>query len=105
MIIDGVKEQGAKKTKALISSLLSDLDIDFNDQDIKNAYRVGPFKKGVARPRSIKVEFATRSTKGEICKNIGKNENPRSMERYVFIRRTFFIGTSKKKKSDVSLQQ
>ena len=72
VIIDGVKEQRALKPKSVISSLLSDLDIDHNDHDIKLAFRIGPFKKDIARPRSIKIEFQTPNTKAEIFKNIEK---------------------------------
>ena len=72
IIIDGVKEQRAQKPKSIISSLLSDLDIEHSDHDIKSAFRIGPFKKGIARTRSIKIEFQSPNTKGEIFKNIEK---------------------------------
>ena len=75
IIIDGVKEQHAQKPKSVISSLLSDLDINHNDHDIKLAFRIGPYKKGIARPQSIRIEFLTPNTKGEIFKNSDKLRN------------------------------
>ena len=72
LIIDGVKEQGARRPKTVISNLLRDLQIDFTDADIKSAYRLGPINDKSTRPRSIKVQFATNAFKYEIFKNIQK---------------------------------
>ena len=72
LILDGVNERDNKKPRLVISSLLKDLNVDFKDSDIKAAYRLGPVRNGVARPRSIKVLFATMTTKGNIFKNIEK---------------------------------
>ena len=72
LIVDGVKEMRTIKAKSQIASLLDDLDVECKDSDIKAAFRIGPIRKGVSRPRSIKVEFASQTTKGEIFKNIDK---------------------------------
>ena len=72
LILDGVNERDNKQPKIVIEKLLKDLTIDNKANNIKTAYRLGPLKNGVTRPRSIKVIFANSATKGEIFKNIGK---------------------------------
>ena len=56
----------------MIDSLLKDLGVDFKDSDVRAAFRLGPIRAGVARPRSIKIIFAASNIKGEIFKNIDK---------------------------------
>ena len=72
LILDGVNERDNKKPRIVICSLLKDLNIDYKDTDIKAAYRLGPVRNGITRPRSIKVLFANTATKGDIFKNIEK---------------------------------
>ena len=72
LIIDGVNERDHKRPKAVIEKLLNDLGADWKDTDIKSAYRLGPIKMGVSRPRSIKVLFTNPQIKGEIFRNIEK---------------------------------
>ena len=57
LIVDGIKESRSIKAKSQIASLLNDLDVECKDSDIKAAFRIGVLRMGVARPRSIKVEF------------------------------------------------
>ena len=75
LLIDGVNEHGNKKPVAVVENLLKDLGVQIKDGDIKVAYRLGPLKPGVARPRTIKVQFNKTNTKGEIFKNVGKLKN------------------------------
>ena len=75
LLIDGVNERDNKRPRVVIDSLLKDLGIDFKDTDVRSAYRLGPIRTGISRPRSIKITFATTSTKGEIFKNIDKLKN------------------------------
>ena len=72
LIIDGVKEQGSKRPKAIVINLLKDLDVEFSETDIKSAYRLGPMNDRATRPRSIKVKFTTNQYKYEVFKNIQK---------------------------------
>ena len=72
LLIDGVKEQGTKKPKVIITNLLKDLDVEFSVTDIKSAYRLGPINDRATRPRTIKVQFASHHFKYEIFKNIQK---------------------------------
>ena len=72
LIIDGVREQGTRRPKSIITNLLKDLEIEFSDSDIKSAFRLGPVRENAARPRSIKVQFVTNAFKYEIFKNIQK---------------------------------
>ena len=72
LILDGVNERDNKKPRIVVSNLLKDLSIDYKESDIKAAYRLGPVRNGVARPRSIKVLFANSTKKGEIFQNIEK---------------------------------
>ena len=72
LLLDGVNERDNKRPVAVIEKLLSDLEINFKDCDIKSTYRIGPLKTGISRPRTIKVHFTSPSMKGEIFKNIGK---------------------------------
>ena len=71
LLLDGVSEQ-EKRPVAVINSLLADLGVETKDGDIKAAYRLGALKTGIARPRTIKVQFANPKTKAEIFRNIGK---------------------------------
>ena len=70
LIIDRVKEQGARRPKSIVSNLLKDLQVEFAESDIKSAYRLGPINDKASRPRSIKVQFASNAFKYEIFKNI-----------------------------------
>ena len=72
LLIDGVNERDNKRPMAVIEALLKDLDINFKENDVKSAYRLGTMKSGIARPRTIKVQFNNTAMKGEIFKNIGK---------------------------------
>ena len=72
LIIDGVKEQGNRRPKTIISNLLKDLEVDFIDADIKSAFRLGPINDRATRPRSIRIQFSTISFKYDIFKNIQK---------------------------------
>ena len=72
LILDGVNERDNKRPKPVIESLLKDLGIDYKDTDIRAAYRLGPIRTGISRPRSIKIIFTSNTTKGEIFKNIDK---------------------------------
>ena len=72
LLIDGVNERDNKRPRAVIEALLKDLGVTFKDSDIRTAYRLGPVRTGVSRPRSIKITFANSSIKGEIFKNIDK---------------------------------
>ena len=72
LLIDGINERDNKRPRSVVEALLTDLDITYKDNDIKTAYRLGTLKNGIARPRTIKVQFTTTATKGEIFKNIGK---------------------------------
>ena len=71
LLLDGISEQDKRPTE-VVKSLLKDLGIEFKDSDIKAAYRLGPLKTGITRPRTIKVQFLSSKTKGDILKNIGK---------------------------------
>ena len=71
LLLDGVTEQ-EQRPNAVINSLLADLGVETKDGDIKAAYRLEALKTGIARPRTIKVQFANSKTKAEIFKNIGK---------------------------------
>ena len=72
LLIDGVNERDNKRPIAVIEALLTDLAIPLKDGDIKTAYRLGALKTGIARPRTIKVQFNNSAIKSEIFKNIGK---------------------------------
>ena len=72
LIIDGVKEQGNRRPKSIVTNLLKDLEVDFCDADIKSAFRLGPINDKATRPRSIRVQFSTISFKYDIFKNIQK---------------------------------
>ena len=72
LILDGVNERDNKRPKPVIESLLKDLGIDYKDTDFRAAYRLGPIRTGISRPRSIKIIFSSNTTKGEILKNIDK---------------------------------
>ena len=71
LLLDGVSEQ-EKRPNTVINSLLSDLGIETKEGDIKASYRLGALKTGIARPRTIKVQFSNVKIKTEIFKNIGK---------------------------------
>ena len=51
---------------AVVEALLSDLEISCKDSDAKAAYRLGSMKTGIARPRTIKVQFTNTVLKREI---------------------------------------
>ena len=72
LLIDGVKEQGTKRPKAVVINLLKDLSVKFSEADIKSAYRLGPVNDSATRPRSIKVQFTSNQFKYEIFKNVQK---------------------------------
>ena len=72
LLLDGVNERDNKRPMAVIQALLTDLGITFKEGDVKVAYRLGALKTGISRPRTIKVQFANSSIKGDIFKNIGK---------------------------------
>ena len=72
LLIDGVNERDYKRPKAVVEALLKDLGVEHKETDIRSAYRLGPIRTGVSRPRSIKITFATSNVKGEIFKNIDK---------------------------------
>ena len=72
LIIDGVREQGTKRPKTIVTNLLKDLEVDFIDSNIKSAFRLGPIRENAARPRSIKVQFINNNFKYDIFKNIQK---------------------------------
>ena len=72
LLIDGVNERDHKRPKVVIESLLKDLGVEYKETDVCTAYRLGPIRTGVSRPRSIKIIFTSTSTKGEIFKNIDK---------------------------------
>ena len=72
LIVDGIKEMKTTKPKSQVLLLLEDLEVECKDSDIKAAFRIGQLRKGVARPRSIKVEFTSQNTKSDIFKNIEK---------------------------------
>ena len=72
LLLDGVNEHGNKKPTTVVENLLKDLGIQLKDGDIKSAYRLGPLKKGVSRPRTIRMQFTTSNMKGGIFKHIGK---------------------------------
>ena len=72
LILDGVNERENKRPRSVVSNLMKDLSIEYKEADIKAAYRLGPVRNGIARPRSIKVLFVNPATKGEIFKNIDK---------------------------------
>ena len=74
LLIDGVSEN-EKRPNIVVNSLLSDLGIPVKEGDIKATYRLGALKTGVARPRTIKVQFSNSKTKAEIFKNIAKIKN------------------------------
>ena len=74
LLLDGVNEQERRPT-TVVNSLLADLGIETKEGDIKATYRLGALKTGIARPRTIKVQFANPKTKAEIFKNIGKIRN------------------------------
>ena len=66
LIIDGVKEQGNRRPKSIITNLLKDLEVEFSEADIKSAFRLGPINDRATRPRSIRVQFASFSFKYDI---------------------------------------
>ena len=72
LLIDGVNEHGNKKTLTVVENLMKDLGLKYKEGDVKMAYRLGPLKTGIARPRTIKVQFNSTHHKGDIFKNIGK---------------------------------
>ena len=74
LLLDGVSEH-EKRPTTVVKMLLEDLGITTKDGDIKASYRLGVLKTGIARPRTIKVQFANSKIKAEIFKNIGKIKN------------------------------
>ena len=72
IIIQGIQESAYKKTKADVTSLLSHLGVDVNNQTVTSIYRVGPKPKNQAHSRPIKVKFASSLSKQEMFKNIKK---------------------------------
>ena len=72
LVLDGVNERDNKRPKVVIETLLNDLGVDHKEADIRTAYRLGPIKPGIARPRSIKITFTNSNIKGEIFRNIDK---------------------------------
>ena len=72
LLIDGVNERDNKRPRAVIDALLKDLGVEYKETDIRFAYRLGPIRTGISRPRSIEITFANSSTKGGIFKNIDK---------------------------------
>ena len=71
LLLDGVSEQ-EKRPTMVVNKLLADLGIETKEGDVKASYRLGALKTGVARPRTIKVQFSSSKIKAEIFKNIGK---------------------------------
>ena len=72
LLMDGVNERDHKKLITVVQALLTDLGVPHKDGDINAAYRIGTLKNGVARPRTIKIQFSNSALKGEIFKNINK---------------------------------
>ena len=72
IVINGVKEQGSKRPKAVVINLLKELEVEFSESDIKSAYRLGPVNDRATRPRSIKVQFISNHFKYHIFKSIKK---------------------------------
>ena len=74
LLLDGVSEQ-ERRPITVVNSPLADLGIEFKEGDVKASYRLGTLRTGIARPRTIKVQFANSKTKAEIFKNVGKLKN------------------------------
>ena len=74
LLLDGISEQEKRPTE-VVKNLLKDLGIETTDSDIRAAYRLGPLKTGISRPRTVKVQFSNSKVKGDIFRNIGKLKN------------------------------
>ena len=75
LLIDGANERDNKRPKVVIETPLKDLGVEYKEADIRSAYRLGPIRTRISRPRSIKITFASSTTKGEIFKDIDKLKN------------------------------
>ena len=69
LLIEGVPESYHEETKQIAKQIAFDAEVNLQNKDIIEVFRMGRFNQKEKRPRSIKVKFAFRSTRNTVYQN------------------------------------
>ena len=69
LLIEGVPESYHEDTKQIVKQIAFDAKVNLQDKDINEVFRMGKFNQKDKRPRSIKVTFASRTTRNTVYQN------------------------------------
>lgn len=85
LTVDGLPENKELSTaQALITRLKSDTNIVLSESDFTSIYRVGKPRKAKAKPRQIKIKFASDTARNQLLTARGKlKSNPDSSQIWI----------------------